>query len=191
LPSRSVAAVVIVAVYKVLDNKGRIVGVKVAVNPPAGYVTVPGTVVNGNPVCKVNVPGGVIVAAFITSLKVAVTAVLMETPVGPGTVVAGAVEVTVGPTITGRPPTSGPGLVTVLDMNVTSLPASALPVRVAPACMTTAVALRTFPYNTDPGNSVTPAPPPTCQKILLACTPGLRLTVPAPAGAPKVRFPAI
>src|SRR5580700_7767983 len=106
-----------VAVYRVPGKSGRTEGVKVAVTPPAGYVTVPGTEVNVKPVCKVNVPGGVIVVESITSLKVAVTGLLTDTPTIPLGV--GTVEITEGATVGGRPPVSGPGLVTILDINVT------------------------------------------------------------------------
>jgi len=90
LPGTLFAPVVIVAVKSVFAAR-LAAGVKVAVLLPPKYVTVPATGVVPGPV-TVNV-SGVIVAAFIASLKVAEIFVLVGTPVAP---FAGLVEVTVG-----------------------------------------------------------------------------------------------
>jgi hypothetical protein len=90
LPGTLFAPVVIVAVKSVFAAR-LAAGVKVAVLLPPKYVTVPATgVVPGPVTVKVS---GVIVAAFIASLKVAEIFVLVGTPVAP---LAGLVEVTVG-----------------------------------------------------------------------------------------------
>ena len=85
----------IVAVKSVLGAKGD-VGVKVATNPVAVYVTVPGTAVAPGPV-SVKV-AGVSVAEFIALLKFAWTADVSATPVAP---CAGVVESTVGAVVSG------------------------------------------------------------------------------------------
>jgi hypothetical protein len=109
---RSMAPVVIVAVYTVLDAR-LAAGVKVATEPAATYVTAPITATPPGPVTAKVI--GLIVAGFIATLKVAVRAWLMGTPVAP---LAGMVKMTVG------------GVAAGTDLKLhTKLLASALPAR--------------------------------------------------------------
>ena len=79
-PARSVVPVVIVAVYTVLDAK-LAAGVNVATEPASTYVTAPVTATPPGPVNVKVAP--LIVAGFIASLKVAVSAWLIGTLVAP------------------------------------------------------------------------------------------------------------
>lgn len=89
------AAVVMVAVHVVLSGSGA-VGVRVAVRVPASYVTVAATgVPDGHARVKLVPVGLTRVVGSIGALKVAVTVVVVATPVAAG-VVTGDVDVTVG-----------------------------------------------------------------------------------------------
>jgi hypothetical protein len=99
LPERSVAAVVMVAVYTPAARAA--VGVKVSVFPTPEYVTRPPTTVDaGAGPVSVKVAGlvAVIVPAFMALLKVAVTSWLVGTPVAPPT---GFSAITVGFVVSG------------------------------------------------------------------------------------------
>ena len=80
---------------------GVVVGVKVAIVFAGFMVTVPGTLLPSLLSLSVKVPGAVIVVEFMALSNVALIAVLVNTPrVGPGFVVTGVVDVTVGPAVT-------------------------------------------------------------------------------------------
>jgi len=129
-PAKSVAAIVIVAVYSVVAARFAD-GVKVAMSLAGSYVTVPVTVVPPVPAtANVKVPAAKMLAGFIASLNVALTAALSATPVAP---LAGLVSVIVGGVV------STPAPVIKLHGLGTAPAASALPDRSVAAFVIVAV----------------------------------------------------
>src|SRR5207237_5087826 len=108
---------------------------------------------------------GVVVKGSIASLKVAAIFWLMGTPVA---ALAGTVKLTVGTLVLA-------GMATILESRVTApVRANSRPSTAAPVVTVMEAKARMFPLNTELVSRV--AELPTCQKMLAALAPPLRIT---------------